>query len=100
MEYFSTIGESSLAVGVSLTATIRIPIADFSSTLGTTTTVTNSFATRYSQPIPLNLRHDNVFPSFTTTYSDVQMSTVTVNIPDGKNCSLPVGLIYLIWVTV
>jgi len=99
-EYFSITGESSLAVGVSLTATIRVPMADFSSSLGTTTTLTNSLATRYSQPIPLNLRHDNIFPSFTTTYSDVQTSTVTVNIPEGKNCTLPVGLVYVIWVTV
>ena len=85
-----------MAVDVSLTATIRVPMADLSSSVGMTTTLTNSIATRYSQPIPLNLCHDDVFPSFTTTYSDIKTSTVTVTIPEGKNCSLPVGLVYLI----
>ena len=89
-----------MAVGVSLAATIKVPLADFSSSVGMTTTVTNSLSTRYSLPIPLNLHDENVSPSFTITYSDVHTSTVNMNIPEGKNCSLPVGLVYLIWATV
>ena len=52
------------------------------------------------QPISLNMHHDNVFPSFTTTYNNQQMETLAVDAPDGKTCTASVGFIYLIWVMV
>jgi len=62
--------ESSLAVGVELSATIGIPeVADVSTSISTTTTLTNSLS-----------------KSFTTTVDNQQTQTMSVNTVDGKPC--------------
>jgi hypothetical protein len=62
--------ESSLAVGVTLSATIGIPeVADVSTSVSTTTTLTNSLS-----------------KSFTTTVDNEQTQTMSLNTVDGKPC--------------
>lgn len=62
--------ESSLAVGVTVSATIGIPeVADVSTSITATTTLTNSLS-----------------KSFTTTVDNQQTQTMSVNTVDGKPC--------------
>jgi len=62
--------ESSLAVGVSLSATFGLPAVDsVTASVTTTATITNSLS-----------------KSFSTTVDNEQTQSLTVNIPEGKNC--------------